>query len=124
MAGDSMKDGMDLGALMGHHEAEARGVDYDAAMARLEARTNPASVFERHARQALRAAKQPHTATAVAHLMGVSPSQWHNWQSGRKSPSHKTMRQWLVRWEEAGYPPVSLVITSEGAEAFSRENPG
>ena len=71
---------------------------------------NPAAAFERHARQTLP------TASAVARLVNVSPSQWHAWTSGQKSPSYRTMVGWLVRWEEVGGSPVSLVITSKEAE--------
>lgn len=74
---------------------------------------NPATAFEQHARQTLP------TASAVARLLQVSPSQWHAWTSNQKSPSYRTMRQWLVRWEEAGHPAVSLVITSEGATVLT-----
>ena len=74
---------------------------------------NPAAAFERHARRTLP------SASAVARLVSVSPSQWHAWTSNQKSPSYRTMAGWLAKWEEAGHPAVSLVITSEGASVLT-----
>ncbi len=83
---------------------------------------NPAAAFDRHARLVLHAADQPHSASAVARLLHVSPGQWYGWTSGQKSPGASTMTQWLVRWREAGYPPVEIVLTAEGARVLPSSN--
>lgn len=83
---------------------------------------NPAAVFDRYARASLKARGKKHSASAVARLMGVSPQQWQMWTSGQRSPTNRSMTGWLVKWRGAGYPPVSLVISADGAALLDTED--
>ncbi len=75
---------------------------------------NPAAVFDKAARTILSARGERAPSSAVARLVGVSPPQWNTWTQGHKSPTYGAIVGWLVKWETAGYPPITLTITSAG----------
>ena len=88
---------------------------------------NPAALFDREARRALAQLEgdwadvegrphrvQAYSASALCRILGVSPSQWHGWTSGDKSPGYRTIVGWMVKWEAAGYEPITVTITSAG----------
>ena len=89
---------------------------------------NPAAIFDREARRALAQLEgdradvegrpvrvYAYSASALSRILGVSPSQWHGWTSGDKSPGYRTIAGWLVTWEAAGYEPITITIPSAGA---------
>ncbi len=89
---------------------------------------NPAAAFELAARQQLAQLEgdradvegrpvrvYAYSASSLSRILGVSPSQWHGWTSGDKSPGYRTIVGWLVKWEAAGYEPISITVTSSGS---------
>lgn len=83
-----------------------------AARSRLRAREAVA------ARQAKRKpSSHASSTTAVARVLGVPPTQWHNWIAGRQSPSTARLVLWLRTWKAAGMDPLVIVTTHDGASA-------
>ena len=89
---------------------------------------NPAAAFDAEARRHLaeveglnadaedrNVRRHAYSASALCRILGHTPSQWNAWTRGHKSPSYRTMLGWLVRWEDAGYPAITITITSKGA---------